>query len=148
MPRQILGLLCIAIKQDMAEAFLARPCHDGKEIIGNALVGHAGVFIMGVEEPAVIGVAPSDAGPFRAGCIVENFRGCGGHMTGRDGHECADFECRHQFRPFPITGSDRQGGAPSGSIHSDCWMATSSRQAHIDTSVDRLNNLCGFRMLS
>lgn len=50
----------IAIKQDMAEPDLARPCHDVKETVGNVLVPFVCVLVMGVEQPAVVSVTPSD----------------------------------------------------------------------------------------
>jgi hypothetical protein len=46
----------------MAEPVLARPCHDGKETVGNVQVPFVCVLVMGVEEPAVVRLSPSDAG--------------------------------------------------------------------------------------
>lgn len=45
MPGQIIDLLCVAIEQDMAESLLASLCHNGKEIVGNAQVRFARVFV-------------------------------------------------------------------------------------------------------
>lgn len=71
----------------MAEPVLARPCHNGKETVGNVLVPFVCVLVMGVEQPAVVSVAPSDTGLLCEGCFVEHHCGFGAHINCRDGHE-------------------------------------------------------------
>lgn len=126
----------------------ASPCHDGKEIVGNALVCFASIFVMGVKEPAVISIASSDARPLRAGRAVEHPCSFGAHMTCGDSHKLTAFQCRHWFRPFGIKKRIDSNGTPSGWIRSDCWIdALVEASAHrcVSRSPEKFRQLRGVR---
>jgi len=45
---ETVDLIAVPIKQDIVKSVGPRPCHHGKEIIGNVLTAFLGVFVMGV----------------------------------------------------------------------------------------------------